>query len=276
MVLWITNFMLLLLGLAMLGYFGYMVSELVRGDCTDDIAPAPAPAPTAGPALAADAHSQSEYSQLDWTTDVPARRALLSDTFDQKDLWEFVAPFGVCGLAVVLTTCIGMCGIACSSRCLLNTYLCLLLLMTITQIVMVVLIIDKKSPSVPQNDRYERCEYHRIKHYYDKFHPEAVALAIVAAVLEVVSLVAVCCLRNMKRISADIETEDETHAYRQLPSQASHNTSRPPLNASRAGRDAWHQRMREKYGLDSTVFEPDAAPTASAPPPPKGNKCTIM
>mgnify|MGYP001803988141 CR=1 FL=1 len=44
----------------------------------------------------------------------------------------------------------------------------------------------------------------------------------------------------------------------------------------RAGREGWHQRMREKYGLDTSVFDAEPVPVASAPPEPKKNKCLIM
>lgn len=286
--LWLSNLLLLLLGLGMLGYFGYMVSELATGKCSDDFAaPAPTPAPASGPM---DELMYSEETTTTTTTTTMTATAaaaapslspstgrhLLSDSFHQKDLLEFVLPFGVCGVAVVLTTILGMLGIACSSRCLLNTYLCLLLLMTLVQIVMVVLIVDKKSPSFPQNDQYERCEYHRLKHYYDKYHPEAIGLAIVGVVLEIISFVAVCCLRSMKRVSADIDPEEGEHHYRKLDSQPAPSPSPSRMSReSRAGREGWHQRMREKYGLDTTVFEADPVPVATAQPEPK-NKCLIM
>ena len=79
--LWASNLLLLLLGLGMLGYFGYMVSELASGKCTDDFAapaPAPAPAPTSGPA-------EAEEESLMYSEDtVAAGRHLLSDSFHQK------------------------------------------------------------------------------------------------------------------------------------------------------------------------------------------------
>mmetsp|Transcript_8287 Transcript_8287/g.23374 ORF Transcript_8287/g.23374 Transcript_8287/m.23374 type:complete len:274 (-) Transcript_8287:85-906(-) len=154
----------------------------------------------------------------------------------------------------------------------LNLHACLLFLMLVAQGAVVGLVFTKHMERPTGLIPHGKAE-----HMYDylKKQNEIIKYVGVGALgLQVLCVMLTCCTKAMLKPESDYDSDDEWDAPRRrvkapLLPQSSHAPGEEPGKLS-----PWSQRMREKYGLDTSQFR--YQDEREEEPEPKRRGCTIM
>ncbi|KAL8238798.1 hypothetical protein R6Q59_015365 [Mikania micrantha] len=262
------NFLLTLIGLAMVGYGVYMF--VMYTNAKDDFEPP---------------HGES----------IRLGRPMLmvvslssSSIFDNLPTAWFIYLFIGIGAALFIISCFGCIGAATRSGCCLTCYSVLVILLILVELGCAAFIFFDKSwkSEIPLD---KTGDFDMIYGFLDKNWKICRWVALGAVILEAFVFLLALMVRAANR-PADYDSDDEYIAGPRQQRQPLIN--RQPVSAtaapvtgtleSRPSRnDAWSTRMREKYGLDTTEFtynpnESNRYPQGNVPPTDEKSRCSIM
>lgn len=267
------NFLLTLLGLAMVGYGIYLFVEYKNTSSSDpDIHP----------------HS-GEMIQLGRPLLMAV--SLSGSVFEKLPKAWFIYLFIGLGVTIFLISCFGCIGAATRNGCCLSCYSVLVMLLILVELGAAAFIFFDKSwqEAIPRD---KTGNFDMIYRFLEKNWKIARWVALGAVILEALVFFLAVLVRAANQ-PPEYDSDDEyIHGQRQQLRQKLINNNRPPIPATgvpvagapdqRPGRsDAWSARMREKYGLDTSEFtynpsesnrNPQAAPQQSE----EKSRCTIM
>ncbi|XP_061951601.1 tobamovirus multiplication protein 2A-like [Populus nigra] len=268
----ILNFLLTLVGLAMIGYGIYLFVEYKRAD--DNVGLVSTPSDGQGltllgrPMLIAVSLSESILDKL-------------------PKAW-FIYLFIAVGVILFVISCFGCIGAATRNGCCLTFYSVLIILLILVELGCAAFIFfDKSWKEVLPTDKSGDFDmiYKFLKENWNIVRWVALGIVILEALIFLLTLVVRAANRPV-----EYDSDDEFIASRQQTRQPLLN--RPPAPAAgvpvtgtldqRPGRnDVWSTRMREKYGLDTSEFsynpsEPHRLQPAAAQPTEERSRCTIM
>lgn len=270
------NFVLTVSGLAMVGYGVYLLLEWMKISGGSGGAP-PSPAPP---------------SELLLFGRPMLTAVALSDGgsfFDKLPRAWFIYLFIGVGVVVFLVSLFGCIGAGTRNTCCLCCYSFLVLLLILVEAGAAAFIFfDRSWKDVIPVDKTQNFDemYDFLKHNWEI--TRWVALGVV--VFEVLLFLLALIVRAMNK-PAEYDSDDEiigtarNNSIRQplVHSQNAPATGVPvPTLDQRASRnDAWSQRMREKYGLDTSQFTYNPSDGTryqqnGAPPAEERSRCTIM
>ncbi|KAL8210101.1 hypothetical protein R6Q57_006833 [Mikania cordata] len=262
------NFLLTLIGLAMVGYGVYMF--VMYTNAKDDFEPP---------------HGES----------IRLGRPMLmvvslssSSIFDNLPTAWFIYLFIGIGAALFIISCFGCIGAATRSGCCLTCYSVLVILLILVELGCAAFIFFDKSwkSEIPLD---KTGDFDMIYGFLEKNWKICRWVALGAVILEAFVFLLALMVRAANR-PADYDSDDEYIAGPRQQRQPLIN--RQPVSAtaapvtgtleSRPSRnDAWSTRMREKYGLDTTEFtynpnESNRYPQGNVPPTEEKSRCSIM
>jgi hypothetical protein len=269
------NFLLTLVGLAMVGYGIYLFVEYEKSSSSGD-STAIAPTPSSG-----------DMIQLGR----PMLMAVsLSSSFldDLPKAWFIYLFIGV-GAVLFVISCFGCIGAATRNGCCLTCYAVLVVLLILVELACAAFIFFDKSwkDEIPTDKSGDfDMIYEFLEDNWEIIKWVALGVVILEAVLFLLALI----IRAANR-PAQYDSDDE---YIGGPSQQIRQPliNRPPapvtgvpvagaLDQRSSRNDAWSTRMREKYGLDTSEFtynpsESNRYPQAAVQPTEEKSRCTIM
>ncbi|KAL9387453.1 hypothetical protein Peur_020577 [Populus x canadensis] len=266
------NFVLTLVGLAMIGYGIYLFVEYTRAD--DNVA------------LVSTLSDGQGLTQLGRPMLMTV--SLSDNILDKLPKAWFIYLFVAVGVILFIISCFGCIGAATRNGCCLTCYSVLIVLLILVELGCAAFIFFDKSwkeeiPTDKTGDFDMLYDFLKEKWNIVKW----VALGIV--ILEALIFLLALLVRAANR-PPEYDSDDELIAPRQQNRQPLLN--RPPAPATgvpvagtldqRPSRnDAWSTRMREKYGLDTSEFtynpsEPHRFQPVSAQPTEERSRCTIM
>uniref|UniRef100_A0A5B7B249 Tobamovirus multiplication protein 2A n=1 Tax=Davidia involucrata TaxID=16924 RepID=A0A5B7B249_DAVIN len=265
------NFLLTLVGLAMVGYGIYLFVEYKKasGDSTS-IAP-----------------TSDDVIQLGRPMLVAV--SLSSSIFDNLPKAWFIYLFIGIGIVLFVISCFGCIGAATRNGCCLTCYSVLLILLILVELGCAAFIFFDKSwkEEIPTD---KTGDFDTIYEFLEENWKIVKWVALGAVILEALVFLLALVVRAANR-PADYDSDDE---YIGGPRQQIRQPliNRPPVPATgvpvagtldqRPGRsDAWSARMREKYGLDTSEFtynpsESNRHQQVAAQPAEERSRCTIM
>ncbi|KAJ9152609.1 hypothetical protein P3X46_026158 [Hevea brasiliensis] len=265
------NFLLTLVGLAMVGYGIYLFVEYKRAGDDTSLAPVsgdPGLIQLGRPMLMAVSLSESIFDKL-------------------PKAW-FIYLFVGVGVILFVISCFGCIGSVTRNGCCLSCYSVLVILLILVELGCAAFIFfDKKWKEELPTDKTGVFDmiYDFLKENWNIVRWVALGVVVLEALLFVLALM----VRAANR-PADYDSDDELIAPRQQIRQPLLN--RPPVPATgvpvsgtldqRPSRnDAWSTRMREKYGLDTSEFSYNPSEShrfqqVSTQPAEERSRCTIM
>jgi len=205
----------------------------------------------------------------------------------------FIYAFAAAGAFIVLTSGAGLCGAEYHNKMCLGLYNVMLGVMLTLQLVIAILVFTKSGFNRLPDDPTGREQkvYDLIKENLPVFKWGGLAVLI----LQLLSLVLSCALkRAVKSLSYDSDDDIDDYFERHYGRGRDRSSRRTPLlrrdeeggrGAGAAGSptrsprtDTWSQRMREKYGLDTSEFSynPDRTAGEGARSPGVGGSCAVM
>ncbi|KAL3817942.1 hypothetical protein ACJIZ3_003847 [Penstemon smallii] len=243
----ILNFLLLLVGLAMIGYGIYLFVEYKNGV---------SPAHDDGPI----APSSGEFVQL-------GRPLLLAVSLGDSILdklpkaW-FIYLFTGVGVVVLFIACCGCLGASTRNGCCLSCYSVLVILLILAELGAAgFLFFDKRWQEEIPTDKTGNFEM--IYHFLEKHWKIVKWVALGAVILEALVFLLALVVRAANT-PADYDSDDEYIGGRRQqirqplinrpPVPATGVPVAPSLDHRPSRTDAWSTRMREKYGLDTSEF----------------------
>ncbi|KAG8637853.1 tobamovirus multiplication protein 2A [Manihot esculenta] len=265
------NFLLTLVGLAMVGYGIYLFVEYKRAD-DETLAPVsgdPGLIQLGRPVLMAVSLSESIFDKL-------------------PKLWFIYLFIGV-GVILFLISCFGCIGSVTRNGCCLCCYSVLVILLILVELgCAAFFFFDKSWKEELPTDKTGDFDmiYDFLKENWNIVRWVALGVVVFEALLFVLALM----VRAANR-PADYDSDDELIAPRQQIRQPLLN--RPPpvpatgvpvagtLDQRSSRNDAWSARMREKYGLDTSEFSYNPSEShrfqqVSSQPAEERSRCTIM
>ncbi|BDA51132.1 Tobamovirus multiplication protein 2A [Coccomyxa sp. Obi] len=264
----LTNALLALLGLAMLGYAVYMFLKFNNTDFPSfgaavdgDPSPAPTPTPVPPPTLPPPPPPPSHKLSFPW----------------------FIFAFGGVGLFTCITAASGLAGVSWNSRALLGVYSVLLVVMLLAQAVVAAALFTDKSwrKYLPPD---ETGEFKRIERFVKSKLDVCRWVGLAVLVVQLLSLALAYALSTAQQRLLEVSDDEEDEVWgRRRPLLSSEPAS--PMERGDARTDAWSARMRDKYGLDTSryTYNPEARTTSSGselPARPQsaaaGRRCAIM
>lgn len=270
----VLNFLLILVGLAMIGYGVYLFVEYKNAAALpDDDTPIP---PSSG-----------EFIQLGRPMLVAV--SLGDNIFDKLPKAWFIYLFTGLGAVVLFIACCGCIGTATRNGCCLTCYSLLVILLILVELGLAAFIFFDKSWKeeipVDKTGNFDTI-YEFLEDHWNVIRWVALGAVTFEALVFLLALV----VRAANR-PADYDSDEE---YMGNPRQqirqplvnrpAAASTGGPPvatLDQRPSRNDAWSTRMREKYGLDTAEFTYNPsesnryqqAPTQAAE---ETSRCTIM
>lgn len=263
------NFLLTLVGLAMVGYGIYLFVEYKKAS---DATLMLSSFISAGPASV-----QLKQHVL--------RAVTLNSIFDNLPKAWFIYLFIGVGAIIVIISFFGCIGAVTRSGCCLSCYSVLVILLILAELGCAAFIFfDKSWKSELPTD--STGDFDMIYDFLEENWKIVRWVALGAVVLEAVIFILALMVRA-SNAPPEYDSDDELIAPRQQIRQPLINRPPPPATGvpvadQRPGRnDAWSSRMREKYGLDTSEFtynpsESNRHPQAAAPPAEERSRCTIM
>ncbi|KAG5228753.1 tobamovirus multiplication protein [Salix suchowensis] len=239
------NFLLTLVGLAMIGYGIYLFVEYKRADDNVGLVSTPSDGQTltllGRPMLIAVPLSESIFDKL-------------------PKAW-FIYLFIAVGVILFIFSCFGCIGAATRNGCCLTCYALLIILLILVELGCAAFIFFDKSwkEELPLDKSGDfDMIYKFLKENWNIVKWVALGIVILEALIFLLTLV----VRAANR-PEEYDSDDEFIAYRQQTQQPLLNRHPAPATGvpvtgtldQRPGRnDAWSTRMREKYGLDTSEF----------------------
>lgn len=263
------NFLLTLLGLAMVGYGVYMF--VMYKNAKDDWGP-----------------PQGELIQL-------GRPMLMAVSLSSNPIFDnlptawFIYLFVGIGAALFVISCFGCIGAATRSGCCLTCYSVLLIVLILAEVGAAAFIFFDKSwrSEIPDD---KTGAFDMIYGFLDKNWKICRWVALGAVVLQALVFLLALMVRAANS-PADYDSDDEYIAgprqqrqpliSRQAPPPATGVPVTGTLDNRPSRNDAWSTRMREKYGLDTAEFtynpnESNRYQQGNAQPTEEKGRCTIM
>ncbi|KAI3691740.1 hypothetical protein L6452_31542 [Arctium lappa] len=263
------NFLLTLLGLAMIGYGIYMF--VMYKNAHDDWEPEPP-------------HGES-IIQLGRPM-LMAVSLSTNNIFDNLPTAWFIYLFVGIGALLFLISCFGCIGAATRSGCCLTCYSVLVILLILAELGCAAFIFFDKSwrAEIPVD---KTGDFDMMYRFLEKNWNICRWVALGAVVLEVLVFLLALMVRAANSppdYDSDEEYIDGPRQQRQplISRQPVPSTAAPGTLDSRPSRnDAWSARMREKYGLDTSEFtynpnEPNRYQQVSMQATEEKSRCTIM
>ncbi|KAJ6933079.1 tobamovirus multiplication protein 2A [Populus alba x Populus x berolinensis] len=266
------NFLLTIVGLAMIGYGIYLFVEYTRAD--DSVA------------LVSTLSDDQGLTRLGRPMLMAV--SLSENILDKLPKAWFIYLFVAVGLILFIISCFGCIGAATRNGCCLTCYSVLIVLLILVELGCAAFIFFDKSwkEEIPPDKTGDfDMLYDFLKEKWNIVKWVALGIVILEALIFLLALLVRAANRPL-----EYDSDDELIAPRQQNRQPLLN--RPPAPATgvpvagtldqRPGRnDAWSTRMREKYGLDTSEFtynpsEPHRFQPVSAQPTEERSRCTIM
>ncbi|XP_057511525.1 tobamovirus multiplication protein 2A-like [Actinidia eriantha] len=262
------NFLLTLVGLAMVGYGIYLFVEYKNAD-------SPAIPPTSG-------------DMIQLGRPMLMAVSLSSSIFDSLPKAWFIYLFIGVGVILFVISCFGCIGAAMRNGCCLTCYAVLVVLLILVELACAAFIFFDKSwkEEIPtDNTGYFDMIYEFLEDNWEIVKWIALGIVILEALLFLLAIIV-----RAANQPAEYDSDDE---YIDGPRQQIRQPliNRPPVPATgvpvvtldqRASRsDAWSTRMREKYGLDTSEFtynpsESNRYQQTAAQPAEEKSRCIIM
>ncbi|KAI3453436.1 hypothetical protein Pfo_010099 [Paulownia fortunei] len=267
------NFLLILVGLVMIGYGIYLFVEYRNAASTDDDAPFPP--------------SSEEFVQLGR----PMLLAVsLADTiFDKLPKAWFIYLFTGTGVVVLFIACCGCIGTATRNGCCLACFSVLVILLILVELGLAGFIFfDKRWKEEIPTDKTGN--FDMIYEFLEGHWKIIKWVALGAVILEALVFLLALVVRAANR-PADYDSDEEyIGGPRQQIRQPLINRPAVPatgvpvastLDQRPSRNDAWSTRMREKYGLDTSEFtynpsESNRYQQAATQPSEERSRCIIM
>ncbi|KAI5594519.1 hypothetical protein BDE02_03G077900 [Populus trichocarpa] len=266
------NFLLTLVGLAMIGFGIYLFVEYTRAD--DNVA------------LVSTLRDGQGLTQLGRPMLMTV--SLSDNILDKLPKAWFIYVFVAVGVILFIISCFGCIGAATRNGCCLTCYSVLIVLLILVELGCAAFIFFDKSwkEEIPPDKTGDfDMLYDFLKEKWNIVKWVALGIVILEALIFLLALLVRAANRPL-----EYDSDDELIAPRQQNRQPLLN--RPPAPATgvpvagtldqRPSRnDAWSTRMREKYGLDTSEFtynpsEPHRFQPVSAQPTEERSRCTIM
>ncbi|CAI9095475.1 OLC1v1031437C1 [Oldenlandia corymbosa var. corymbosa] len=242
------NFILTLVGLAMVGYGIYLFVEYKNNAAPGDDSGTPAP-------------SAGEMIQLGRPMLMAV--SLADNIFDKLPKAWFIYLFIGVGVALFIISCFGCIGTSTRNGCCLTCYAVLVILLILVELGVAGFVFFDKSwqEDIPTDKTGDfGMIYDFLKEHWKIVKWVALGVVVLEALVFLLALV----VRAANR-PADYDSDDE-YIPRQQIRQPLISSSRPPqvpatgvpvagaLDSRPSRNDAWSTRMREKYGLDTSEF----------------------
>lgn len=265
------NFVLTVAGLAMVGYGVYLLvewSKISSGGDEDPISPV------------------SDNPEL-LTLGRPMLLAVsVSTSFvDQLPKAWFIYLFIGIGVILFIISCCGCVGATTRNGCCLSCYSFLVILLILVELAMAAFIFfDHSWKDVIPADKTG--DFEMIYNFLEKNWKIAKWVALGAVILEALAFLLALMIRAMNQ-PADYDSDDEYLAPRSGVRQPLINrqgvppSGVPTLDHRPSRNDAWSQRMREKYALDTSEFtynpsDPSRFQQATVTSAEERGRCTIL
>ncbi|KAG4131207.1 hypothetical protein ERO13_D09G192700v2 [Gossypium hirsutum] len=264
------NFLMTLVGLAMVGYGIYLFVEYKRAA---DVAMLLSPVGT---------------DQIQLGRPMLMAVSLSSSIFDNLPKAWFIYLFIGVGVVLFVISCFGCIGASTRNLCCLSCYSLLVVLLILVELGCAAFIFFDKSwkEELPTDKTgYFDMIYQFLEENWSIVKWVALGIVVLEAIIFLLALMV-----RAANVPADYDSDDEFIAPRQQIRQPLIN--RPPVPATgvpvtgsldqRPSRnDAWSARMREKYGLDTSEFtynpsESNRYQQAAPQPAEESSRCTIM
>ncbi|XP_010275310.1 PREDICTED: tobamovirus multiplication protein 2A [Nelumbo nucifera] len=266
------NFLLTLVGLAMVGYGIYLLVEWKKTSAdTDSLSPL------------SDNH---EFVQLGRPMLLVV--SLSSNIFDKLPKAWFIYLFIAVGVILFIISCCGCIGAVTRNGCCLTCYSILVILLILVELGCAAFIFFDHSwkDTLPTD---KTGDFDMIYEFLEKNWKIAKWVALGAVVLEALLFLLALVVRAANR-PADYDSDDEYIAPRSTVRQPLINRQGVPatgvpvacaLDQRPSRNDAWSTRMREKYGLDTSEFtynpsESNRFQQGPVQPAEERSRCTIM
>lgn len=257
------NFLLTLVGLAMVGYGIYLF--VIYKQAANETLTVPS----------------SDDGLIQLGRPIMMAVSLSSNILDDLPKAWFIYLFIGIGVIVFIISCFGCVAATTRNGCCLSCYSVLLILLILVQLGCAAFIFFDKSweAEIPidKTGNFEKI-YAFLKEHWKIIRWAALGAVVLEALVFLLALV----VRAANRPVTDYDSDDEY--IRPLVRPAPPATGVPVAGAldQRPSRnDAWSARMREKYGLDTSEFtynpnESNRHQQAAAPPAEERSRCTIM
>ncbi|EFJ26409.1 hypothetical protein SELMODRAFT_172827 [Selaginella moellendorffii] len=268
----LVNFVLILLGIAMIVYSLWMLNEWHSRQ-----EPSHPPAASPAPEQLQDHHHAFLAIVAEKGNGYPRGPGRAT----------FIYAFLGVGAIVLVITCTGHVAAETASGCCLCFYTLLLVVLLLAQAVLAGFIIFDKNweKAVPEDPTGE---FDRIAHFIKRNFAICKWVALGVIILEALSLFLAIVLRSVAlgaQRGYDSDDDMPVRNTRQplLNRQATQSNATPsaPAESRPPRNDAWSTRMREKYGLDTAEFtynpvDSKRVPAQNQPPPEPKRGCVIM
>lgn len=264
------NFLLTLVGLAMVGYGIYLFVEYKEAS---DAALLLSTLATVGPGS----------TSIQLGRPALATAVSLESFLDNLPEPWFIYLFIGVGVILFLISCFGCIGLLTRNGCCLSCYSFLIVLLILVELGCAAFIyFDHSWESELPTDKTG--DFDMIYAFLKEHWKIARWVALGAVVLEAVTFFLALIVRAVNR-PVDYDSDDELIVSRQQIRQPLIPATGVPVAAShdqRAGRsDAWSARMREKYGLNTSEFtynpsDPQRHQQTPAQPAEERSRCTIL
>ncbi|KAK3016768.1 hypothetical protein RJ639_006441 [Escallonia herrerae] len=266
------NFLLTLVGLAMVGYGIYLFVEYKSASSGDAISILP---------------SSDELVQLG--RPIMMAVSLSSSILDSLPKAWFIYLFAGIGVILFVVSCFGCIGTATRNGCCLSCYSVLVILLILVELGFAAFIFFDKSwkDEIPTD---KTGDFEMIYDFLEEHWKIVKWVALGAVILEALVFLLALLVRAANR-PAEYDSDDEYIGgpRQQIRQPLINRPPVPPMGVPVAGapdqrpsrNDAWSTRMREKYGLDTSEFTynpSDSSRYQQAPPQPteERSRCTIM
>ncbi|KAI9088978.1 hypothetical protein K1719_029257 [Acacia pycnantha] len=266
------NFLMTLVGLAMVGYGIYLLVEYERAN---DNAPSPAPI-------------SDENALIQLGRPLLMSVSLSNSIFDNLPKAWFIYLFIGIGVILFVISCFGCIGASTRNGCCLSCYSALVALLILAELGCAAFIFFDKSwkEEIPADKTGEfDVIYKFLKENWNVAKWVALGIVIFEALLFLLGII----VRAVNR-PAEYDSDDEFIAPRPQNRQPLLNRPAGPVTGvpvagtpdQRPSRnDAWSSRMREKYGLDTSEFtynpsEPQRSQQVNSQPTEERSRCAIM
>lgn len=271
------NFLLTLIGLAMVGYGIYLFVEYKNHSSSGDDYPVTPPT------------SASEV--IEFGRPMLMAVSLAENIFDKLPKPWFIYLFIGIGAVLVIVSCCGCIGAATRNGCCLSCYSVLIFLLILIELGAAGFIFFDKNwkEEIPTD---KTGTFDAIYDFLDDHWKIIKWVALGAVILEALIFLLALIVRAANR-PADYDSDDEyIGGPRQQIRQPLINNRPPPnpatvvpvagtLDNRPSRNDAWSTRMREKYGLDTSEFtynpsESNRYPQTAVQPQEERKGCAIM